>query len=117
MGYALEYLPPSCLIPIAYNFVTPALGEISAHFATSNVGWVITIGTLVLTAAIPVVGKLGDIYGKKKMMVISAGVFAVGSLIAAIAPTFEIFLLGRGLQGAGRAILVLGYGLIRDRRA
>ncbi|NMM83850.1 MFS transporter [Rhodococcus sp. SRB_17] len=102
------------VIPLAYNFVTPALGEISAHFATSNVGWVITIVTLVLAAATPVVGKLGDIYGKKKMMVVSAGVFAVGSLIAAIAPTFEIFLLGRGLQGAGMAILVLAYGLIRD---
>lgn len=102
------------VIPLAYNFVTPALGEISAHFQTSNVGWVITIVTLVLAAATPVVGKLGDIYGKKKMMLVSAGIFAGGSLVAAIAPTFEIFLLGRGLQGAGMAILVLAYGLIRD---
>lgn len=102
------------VIPLAYNFVTPALPEIAKHFGTANVGWVITIVTLVLAASTPLVGKLGDIYGKKRMMLVSAAVFGAGSLLGALAPNFELFLVGRGLQGAGMAILVLAYGLIRD---
>lgn len=102
------------VIPLAYNFVTPALPSISQHFDTANVGWVITIVTLMLAASTPLVGKLGDIYGKKRMMLVSGGVFAAGSLLCALAPNFELFLAGRGLQGAGMAILVLAFGLIRD---
>ncbi|SEE38241.1 Major Facilitator Superfamily protein [Rhodococcus jostii] len=102
------------VIPLAYNFVTPALPEIAKHFGTANVGWVITIVTLMLAASTPLVGKLGDIYGKKRMMLVSAAVFGAGSLLGALAPNFELFLVGRGLQGAGMAILVLAYGLIRD---
>lgn len=102
------------VIPLAYNYVTPALPEIARHFGTANVGWVITIVTLMLAASTPLIGKLGDIYGKKKMMLVSAFVFGAGSLLAALAPTFILFLVGRGLQGVGMAILVLAYGLIRD---
>ncbi|MFD4180620.1 MFS transporter [Rhodococcus sp. NPDC058514] len=102
------------VIPLAYNFVTPALAEIAKDFETTAVGWVITIVTLVLAATTPIVGKLGDIYGKKRVMLAASGVFAAGSIIAALAPTFGLFLLGRGLQGAGMGILVLAYGLIRD---
>ncbi|SDE54231.1 MFS transporter [Rhodococcus tukisamuensis] len=102
------------VIPLAYNFVTPALPEIAGHFQTTAVGWVITLVTLVLAATTPIMGKLGDIYGKKLVMLSASAVFAVGCLIAAVAPNFELFLVGRGLQGAGMGILVLAYGLIRD---
>ncbi|MFC9790993.1 MFS transporter [Rhodococcus sp. NPDC127528] len=102
------------VIPLAYNFVTPALPEIAGHFRATAVGWVITIVTLVLAATTPIVGKLGDIYGKKRVMLASAAVFGLGCLVAALAPNFAVFLVGRGLQGAGMAILVLAYGLIRD---
>lgn len=44
------------------------------------------------------------------MMLVSAAVFGAGSLLGALAPNFELFLVGRGLQGAGMAILVLAYG-------
>ncbi|MFC4603969.1 MFS transporter [Rhodococcus kronopolitis] len=102
------------VIPLAYNFVTPALPEIAGHFQTTAVGWVITLVTLVLAATTPIMGKLGDIYGKKTVMLSASAVFGLGCLIAAVAPNFEIFLVGRGLQGAGMGILVLAYGLIRD---
>ena len=88
--------------------------EIAGHFQTTAVGWVITLVTLVLAATTPIMGKLGDIYGKKLVMLSASAVFAVGCLIAAVAPSFELFLVGRGLQGAGMGILVLAYGLIRD---
>lgn len=45
------------VIPLAYNFVTPALPEIAKHFGTANVGWVITIVTLVLAASTPLVAN------------------------------------------------------------
>ena len=102
------------VIPLAYNFVTPALPEIGQHFATTEVGWVITIVTLLLGAATPIVGKIGDIYGKKRVMLVWSVIFGAGALLAAVAPNFPLFLVGRGMQGVGMAILVLAYGLIRD---
>ena len=58
----------------------------------------------------PILGKLGDAHGKKKLLVISLGIFGVASLGAALAPNIGVLIGFRALQGAGAAIFPLASG-------
>lgn len=102
------------IVPLTYTLVTPALTQIAEEFSTTQVAWVITLTTLVGAAATPVVGKLGDVHGKKRVLLAVAVVFVVSSLLAALAPDFPLLLTGRALQGIGLPVMVLAYGLVRD---
>lgn len=99
---------------LAFALFTPALPKIAVEYETSQVVWVMT--SLVLAAAIasPILGKLADVYGKKRILVVTAAIASLGALISAIAPTFQILLVGRFLSGVGFAFTALGYSLIRD---
>ena len=62
----------------------------------------------------PILGKLGDAHGKKRLLVISLAIFGVASLGAALAPNIGALIVFRALQGAGAAIFPLAFGIIRD---
>ena len=62
----------------------------------------------------PIIGKLGDAHGKKRMLVISLAIFGLASLGAAFAWNFGSLVAFRALQGAGAAIFPLSFGIIRD---
>lgn len=99
---------------LTYTMVTPALSSIAATFRTPHVAWVITAVTLVGAVAFAVCGKLGDIFGKKAVSLACILVFALGSVLTALATGFSLLVVGRALQGVGIATLVLIYGLVRD---
>ncbi len=102
------------LLAISYAMVAMALPAISAHYRTAQGAWLIT--SLLLVGAIlgPIVGKLADLYGKRKLLLACAAVATVGSLISAVAPTYGVLILGRSLTGALAPCVFLGYSLIRD---
>lgn len=79
-----------------------------------GVGWIVTSYMLVAAAAAAICGRLGDLYGRKRVLlwVISAAIF--GSVISACAPTLEIVIAGRAIQGLSGAIIPLCYGLVRE---
>ncbi|WP_181700633.1 MFS transporter [Nocardia sp. GTS18] len=84
------------------------------HASTADVGWVLT-GYLISAAILtPVFGRLGDMYGKKKLLVIALGLFALGSVAAALAPSIWVLVAARVVQGAGGGIFPLCYGIIGD---
>lgn len=64
-------------------------------------GWVAGIYMLTMTACMPIIGKLSDIFGRKRLYLISIALFILGSLVSGFAPTMELLLLGRGIQGVG----------------
>ncbi|GAA4874158.1 MFS transporter [Saccharopolyspora cebuensis] len=99
---------------LTYTMVTPALPLIAATFRTPHVAWTITAVTLVGAVAFALCGKLGDLFGKKKVALVCAGVFAAGSVVSALADSFAVLIAGRALQGVGPAVLTLTYGLVRD---
>ncbi|MEO6792989.1 MAG: MFS transporter [Mycobacterium sp.] len=101
-------------VPFAYTFVMPALSDIAVHYQTAEVTWAVTVLTLSGAVFTPLVGKLGDMHGKKRWLLITANVFVVGDVLSAVAPSFTFFLVGRAMQGVGLPMLVLTYGLIRD---
>lgn len=93
--------------------VLPLIQE-DLHTSSSAVTWTVTAWLIAAAVATPLFGRIGDMIGKRRMFVISVGAIAVGSLIAAFAPTLEVLILARVLQGFAGAIFPLTFGIIRD---
>ncbi|MDN5893839.1 MAG: MFS transporter [Nocardioides sp.] len=98
------------------TLVVPLIGELPALLDTtaSNASWVITATLLTAAVATPVSGRLGDLYGKRRMMIACASVLVVGSIVCALAPTVVPMIVGRGLQGVGMGLIPLGISAMRD---
>jgi len=98
------------------TLVVPALPAIQRDLHTTNtwVTWVFTGFLLSSAVATPLLGKLGDTYGKKRLLVISMAIFAVGTVCAALANSIALLIAARALQGAAGAIFPLAFGIIRD---
>lgn len=94
--------------------VLPALPHMAAEFQTTDVAWVVSIVTLTGATVMPLVGKASDKWGKKRVIMILAGVFVLGSVVSATAPSLALMLVGRALQGALVGIVSISYGLVRD---
>src|SRR2546421_4251812 len=98
------------------SLVIPALPEIqsSLHASESAVGWVLTAYLLSASIATPIIGRLGDMYGKERLLMIVLLTLALGTLISAIASSLWLMILGRIIQGAGGGIFPLAFSIIRD---
>src|SRR3954452_16018707 len=98
------------------SLVVPALPEIQQSLGVSEgaVGWVLTAFLLSASVATPIVGRLGDIYGKERLLMIVLLLLALGTLISAVASSLWLLLLGRVIQGVGGGIFPLAFSIIRD---
>ena len=98
------------------TMVIPALPAFQSelHTTTTWATWVLTIFLLVASVATPLLGKLGDQYGKERLLVISLAAFLVGCVGAAAAWNIWALIACRAVQGAGAAVFPLSYGIIRD---
>jgi EmrB/QacA subfamily drug resistance transporter len=98
------------------SLVVPALPQIqsSLHTSESSVGWVLTAFLLSASVATPIIGRLGDMYGKERLLMIVLLMLALGTLISAIASSLWLMILGRVIQGAGGGIFPLAFSVIRD---
>ncbi len=101
---------------LAQTTLVPALAELIEVFHTdaAGVAWVLT-GYLISAAVFtPIVGRLGDMFGKRKMLVIALMIFAAGSAVSALGTSLEVVVIGRVLQGVGGGIFPLCFSIIRD---
>jgi EmrB/QacA subfamily drug resistance transporter len=98
------------------SLTIPVLAEIEEVFDTdqNTVTWVLTAYLLSASVFTPIVGRLGDTYGKQRLLVISLFALALGSLVAALAPTIGVLIIARIIQGVGGGVLPLAFGIIRD---
>jgi EmrB/QacA subfamily drug resistance transporter len=101
---------------LAQTMVAPALPEIqkTLHTSTTSVTWVLTIYLLTASIATPIAGRLGDMFGKERVLLIALGFFALGSLVAALSHSIGMLVAGRAIQGVGGAVFPLAFGIIRD---
>jgi EmrB/QacA subfamily drug resistance transporter len=104
------------LSALEQTIVAPALPTIGRSLSdVENLSWVVTAYLLSTTVATPLFGKLSDIYGRRALMLISVGVFVLGSVACALAPTLWMLVLARALQGlGGGGILPLAQTVIAD---
>src|SRR5437762_2419836 len=98
------------------SLVAPALRTIQTdlYTTTTAVAWLFTGYLLAASIATPIVGRLGDMFGKKRMLDVTLAIEAVGLLVAALATSIGVLILGRVIQGAGGAIFPLSFAIIRD---
>ena len=98
------------------TMVAPALPAIQREYgaSTTAVTWVLTVYLLSASIATPVLGRLGDMFGKERLLVIVLLVLAAGTLVSALSTSLELLIAGRAIQGAGGAIFPLSFGIIRD---
>ncbi len=99
------------------TMVAPALPAIQARVRRVDVRavtWVLTIYLLTASIFTPVLGRMGDMFGKERLLVIVLLVLGAGTLIAALSTSLGMLIAGRAVQGAGGAIFPLAFGIIRD---
>jgi EmrB/QacA subfamily drug resistance transporter len=98
------------------SMVNPVLPTIEAalHTDQATVTWVLTAYLLSASVFTPIVGRVGDKVGKERMLVVALGALAVGSLLAALAPTIGVLIAARAIQGVGGGVLPLTFGIVRD---
>ena len=101
---------------VLQSLVSPALATIGHELkaTTSDVSWVVTAYLLSASVLTPILGRLGDIAGKRKVLIGVLAVLAAGTVVAAMAPSLAVLIVGRVLQGAAGAILPLSIGMVRD---
>ncbi|GCE42196.1 putative membrane transport protein [Rhodococcus wratislaviensis] len=108
VGVAAYALLQSLVIPVLPTLES-ALGTTQA-----DVTWVLTAYLLSASISTPVMGRLGDMHGKKRVFVIALTALAVGSLLAALATSLPVMIAARVIQGIGGGVLPLAFGIIRD---
>ena len=101
---------------LAQTTVIPALGEMQKELgaSASGIAWMVTAYLLVASIATPIFGKLGDMFGKERLLAVSLAAFAVGSVVCALSDSLGLMIVGRGLQGLGGGVFPLSFGIIRD---
>jgi EmrB/QacA subfamily drug resistance transporter len=99
------------------SLVIPALPRIQASLGTSADGaaWISTAYLLSASVLTPVIGRLGETSGKRRMMLASLAAFAAGTLVCAVAGNLGELVAGRVIQGAAGGIYPLAFAIIRDR--
>ena len=98
------------------GMLTPSLPSIAQGFNVTVDQVSLVLSTYLITgvAASPIIGKLGDIYGKKKMMTIVMLIYACAVSVTGFSPSFSFMVASRAIQGIGLTIMPLGMSLIRE---
>jgi len=79
-----------------------------------DTAWVVTSTLLAAAVITPIAGRLGDMYGKKRVVLALLGLLVLGSVIAALSPGIVGVIIGRTLQGAVTGVIPLGISILRD---
>lgn len=98
------------------TMIIPVLPQLQREFDTTTgwVTWLLTGFLLSASVLTPLLGKLGDQYGKERLLLISLGIFFVGSVAAIFAPNIGVLIACRIVQGAGAAVFPLSFAIITD---
>jgi EmrB/QacA subfamily drug resistance transporter len=96
--------------------VVPALPTIQHALHTSETGvtWVLTAYLLASAVGTSILGRLGDMHGKERILLWALLILAVGTLISAVAQSLTVVIVGRALQGAAGGVFPLAFGIVRD---
>ena len=93
--------------------IIPAIQQ-TEQVSLETAAWLATGFTLAMVAVAPILGRLGDMYGKRRLLLVALAAFALGALVCALADSIEGLIAGRVIQGCGAATAALATGLVRD---
>lgn len=98
------------------TMVVPALPDLQREFGagTTTVSWLLSAFLLTASVATGLLGRLGDMFGKRRLLLLSLALFALGTLLAAVAGSIGLLIAARAIQGLGAATFPLAFGIVRD---
>jgi len=98
------------------TLVTPVIPQLPGLLDTTvaDAQWVLTATLLAAAIATPIGGRLGDMYGKRRVALALLMIMTFGSIIAAISNTLGPMIIGRAMQGVGLGVIALGISILRD---
>ena len=101
---------------ILSSAVIPALPTIqhSLHASETGITWLLTGFLLSASVGTAIIGKLGDMYGKQRLLVWTLLILAAGTLLAALADTLPVLIVARVIQGVAGGIFPLAFAIVRD---
>jgi len=88
------------------SLVAPALRSLALdlHTTATAATWLLTAPFLSAAVATPIIGRIGDMFGKKRVLVLTLAVMALGTLVSAVASSLPVMLAGRVIQGFGGGV-------------
>ena len=101
---------------LTQTIVLPALTVLGREYDASPTAtsWVVTAFLLSASVSTPIIGKLGDVYGKGRVLTTVLALFALGGIVNGLAGSIEQVIAGRALQGVAGGVFPLSFGIIRD---
>jgi EmrB/QacA subfamily drug resistance transporter len=98
------------------SMVVPALPTMQHDLGTTETGitWLLTGYLLAASVGTSILGRLGDMYGKERLLLLTLVILAGGTLLAAVSSSLALLIVARFIQGAGGGIFPLAYGIVRD---
>lgn len=104
------------VVSVQQTLVLPLLPQLMRHFSASvgSVTWVFTASLLAGAVATPLLSRLGDMYGKKNLIIVTMILLLAGSIVCALSNDLGVLIAGRALQGTSTALIPLAIGMIRD---
>jgi MFS family permease len=103
-------------VAVMQTLLIPVIKDLPTLLSTAptNATWVMTATLLAGAVSTPITGRLGDLFGKRRMLLTSLAVMVVGSLICGFTDDLVIMIVGRALQGFAMGAIPLGIGIMRD---
>jgi len=99
------------VVSLSQSVLVPVLGDLQQEYGEKT-NWLLTSTLLVAAVGVPIMGRLGDMFGKRKILLVALGAITVGSLIDALTSNFALLVVGRAIQGASSAAIPLGISLL-----
>ncbi|MBB6119139.1 MFS transporter [Nocardiopsis algeriensis] len=105
------------IVSLQQTLVIPLLPDMPEILGVSadDASWLVTATLLTGAVATPIVARMADMYGKRRMLLISLLVMTAGSLVAALGGSFGPLIVGRAMQGFGASLIPVGISIMRDQ--
>jgi len=103
-------------VALVQTLIIPIIPHLPEYLdaPASDAAWALTATLLCGAVATPVMGRLGDMYGKRRMLLVGVAVLVVGSVICALSESLAPMIVGRALQGLANGVIPLGVSILRD---
>nr|WP_218847270.1 MFS transporter [Psychromicrobium silvestre] len=104
------------VVSLQQTLMVPLLPDFPKILNTTpdDVSWLVTATLLTSAVATPIVSKMADMYGKRRMMIVAMVTMVIGSVICAVGESFGWLVVGRAFQGLAASLIPVGISILRD---
>ncbi len=102
------------VVALSQTVLIPVLASLPAELGTSssNVYWLLTATLLVGAVTVPILGRMGDMFGIRRMLLVALAALVIGSVLTAVSDNIAVLIAGRAIQGVSVAAVPLGISLL-----